>query len=304
MQNAEHKSMKQVRVLDMHAHLLCLSDEYKNVLSPEEAYALGRRELMLRREYSVATVFSCGTPQEWEFMQNCLAEEGVPGKDGGEEFLLSFGIHPWYSNRYRPSEYREYFQNCVLVGEIGMDSVWCDVPLDIQRRIFQEQLDLAAELGKSVILHTKGQESQIAEMIRDFPGLVCVHWYSGRQEDFEKFLEAGCYFTLGPDLSDVCLNVQQNVGLGEKALEQPILEQLEKDGLYRRMLREIPPERLFLETDGASAIAWAKGVDSVSLEAIPVVLEQNLVFLAKQLKIAPQELRIRMRENLKKLCGS
>ena len=48
-----------------------------------------------------------------------------------------------------------------IIGEIGMDSVWCDVDLEIQKEVFEKQLQLAKEWDKPVILHTKGQEKTI-----------------------------------------------------------------------------------------------------------------------------------------------
>ena len=257
------------RMLDMHAHLACFSDEYAGSLSEEGKLELAYQELILREKYGLTTVFSCGTPEEWNFMQRYRGE-----------CLLSFGIHPWYSDRYQPQDYQECFRECAVVGEIGMDSVWCDVPLLMQREVFEQQLEIAAQLGKSVILHTKGQEAQIAELIRDFPGQICVHWYSGDEDTFERFLETGCYFTLGPDLAEK-----------------------EKAALYSRMIREIPPDRLFLETDGVSSIAWARGKEYVPLKDAPVVLGQNLTYVAQQKQISPKQLQNVMWENLRRFCG-
>ena len=54
-----------------------------------------------------------------------------------------------------------------MVGEIGMDSVWCQVPLPIQERVFREQLAMACSLKKPVVLHTKGQEKAIASILKE-----------------------------------------------------------------------------------------------------------------------------------------
>ncbi len=260
-------------MLDMHAHLLCLSEEYRGRLTKQELSALAMQELAARREYGIDTVFSCGTPQEWEFIQKCLVQSETAKQNGS--FMLSFGIHPWYSDRFDPQDCRELFMASPIVGEIGMDSVWCEVPLAVQRRVFAQQLEIAAELKKPIVLHTKEQERQIAEMIRDFPGKVCVHWYSGGEAEFEKFLEAGCYFTLGPDLAE------------------------NFTPLYERMLREILADRLFLETDGLSSIAWMRRqeMESVSFRDIPEVLEKNLELVAREKQMRTEELRACLKKN-------
>ena len=51
-----------------------------------------------------------------------------------------------------------------------------------------EQWQIAADLKKPVLLHTKGQEKRIAELLRGFPYHICVHWYSGTEQDLEPYL--------------------------------------------------------------------------------------------------------------------
>ena len=179
----DKRSAGRMRLLDMHAHLSCFMEKNGQEPGEEESHALAMQELTQRKEYNISTFFSCGTLEEWNFMQ---------AYRGRDELFFSFGIHPWYSGRGRAEDgadgnhilYGEQrrdealwraFEECDAVGEIGMDSVWCDVPLAIQRSSFEEQLQIAADLKKPVILHTKGMESEIAAMIQDFPEPVCVH---------------------------------------------------------------------------------------------------------------------------------
>lgn len=280
---SEIKTVGRMRLLDMHAHLSCFMEKREQESDSRERHALALQELELRKNCNISTFFSSGTLAEWKFMQSYRNRE---------EIFLSFGIHPWYvessgdmgcisgeyasySEESRSEALEEAFAGCDAIGEIGMDSVWCDVPLPLQRRSFEKQLQVAADLKKPVILHTKGMESEIAAMVRDFPEPVCVHWYSGDRKSFEVFLEADCYFTLGPDLADM------------------------KKALYRTMLREIPAERLFVETDGISAVAWARGAQKAELSEIPEVLARNMDFIAATKKMQRDELYGRMWENLR-----
>lgn len=288
---------KRVRLLDMHAHLSCLTEEYGQGLTEKEKYQLGYRELKLRSQFGITSFFSAGTPEEWDFMNRCLEgweEHGerikkMQAQNGimSSEFLLSFGIHPWYCDRYCPEDYREYLQRCSAVGEIGMDSVWCQIPLDQQRKVFVKQLELAAELKKPVILHTKGQEQEIAALLRDFPEKICVHWYSGTMEDLELFLELGCYFTLGPDLAQAC----------QKKAEPSA-------SLYQKMVSRIPADHVFTETDGISAVAWAMGAENMALEKIPEVLEENQAFLAARKGLDAKKMQERMTAGLQDFLGN
>lgn len=284
---------KQVRMIDMHAHLSC----------PEE--------LEFRKKQGVFTCFSAGTPEEWNlFWQTGAEQKGTEQKgteqksigQTGEErdYLVSFGIHPWYANRYDVSEVGGCLRNCDFIGEIGMDSVWCEVPLALQQDRFERQLQIAADLKKPVILHTKGQERRIAEIIRDFPGRVCVHWYSGDRKNLEKFMEQDCYFTLGPDTARLCVGTDHRLTAQEwntSAAENEAAQ------VRRQMVREIPVERLFVETDGIGAVAWARGVERLELTEIFPVLRENMEYTAAQKKLAPEVLEARMKKNLLEFLG-
>ncbi|MBQ9031635.1 MAG: TatD family hydrolase [Parasporobacterium sp.] len=235
-------------LIDAHAHVCSYED-------PE----LVRQEISFRRRSRICTCFSTGTPVEWQYVTEVLTSlpdhfrerKDLPGTVSSDKTAVNFredvppakscdtavpgvwvtfGIHPWYADQFHPQDWMELYRQSPLIGEIGMDQLWCDVPLSIQREIFEVQLQIAADLKKPVVLHTKDCEAQIAEMIRDFPEPVLVHWYSGTEKDLESYLQLNCRFTLGPDTS-----------FSENHL----------------LLSRVPADRLLTETDGIGAVLWA-----------------------------------------------
>ncbi|MBR3401855.1 MAG: TatD family hydrolase [Parasporobacterium sp.] len=202
------KPKTEASFIDIHAHICSFQDR-----------RLAEAEIRYRRAAGIRTVFSAGTPEEWEYLRSMLPCEEI-----------SFGIHPWYADQYEPGKYQDLYRECVVIGEIGMDTLWCDVPLERQKMVFEAQLLIAADLQKPVVLHTKNCEAQIAEIIRGFPCPVLVHWYSGDEKSLTAFLEQGCFFTLGPDTS------------------------FQADSL---LLSQVPQDHLLTETDGIEAIRWA-----------------------------------------------
>lgn len=207
-------------MIDMHAHI-CSYD------NPD----LAARELSYRSNAGIFTFFSTGTPLEYRFMRQLLDQSDEAVRSF---FRLTFGIHPWYADQWDPRDWSEYYKAVPVIGEIGMDNLWCDVPLDRQQRILEKQLILAADLQKPVVLHTKGCEARIAQIVRDYPYPILIHWYSGDAGPLHSLIDLGCYFTLGPD-----------TGLNMKA------------GLPSLLLENVPADHLFTETDGLSAIQWA-----------------------------------------------
>ena len=263
--------VRQMRMIDMHAHLSYL-EAYQGEQQKEDNR---EEELEIRRKSDILTCLSGGNPDEWRVLE--------PFRER-KEVILSFGIHPWYADQYEASDYLQELKKCQIIGEIGMDSVWCRIPLQVQQKQLERQLEAAADLEKPVLLHTKGAERTVADLVKDFPGKVCVHWYSGDEKELEAFIEKDCYFTLGPDTAILCQTGRTELSTDEQ--------------VRRKMLQEIPANRLFVETDGIGAVAWAMGKVQMDLKEIPSILQENLLCAAGWKGISVKEMEERMKENL------
>ena len=212
-------------------------------LSDAHAHITSKEDLKDRRHYSIPTLFSAGTPKEAEEVFQLVkkgsptvrhpAPKSFPEENSAEPyeiFLPTCGLHPWHAAAYSLEEMLPYLTAAPIIGEIGMDSVWCDIPLALQEEVFRAQLRLACEQNKPVILHTKGQERQIASILKEYPNHYLVHWYSS-EEAPDDYLALDCYFSIGPD-------VWWNPAVQQTAVR-------------------IPQNRLLIETDGLEAVRWA-----------------------------------------------
>lgn len=108
-----------------------------------------------------------------------LHAQGQALADKYPVLTLTVGVHPQRADAVSPNDLLPYMARIALVGEIRLDSVRCDTPMDVQRRAFAAQLDWAAAHGKGIVLHTKSCETEIAKAVEGFPHPVIVHWYSG-----------------------------------------------------------------------------------------------------------------------------
>jgi len=95
----------------------------------------------------------------------------------------ALGVHPHQAgddDADRLDELRELLsdERAVAVGETGLDFYRDYAPRDRQRELFARQLELAAELGKPVVVHTREAEEETAAALEDFPGTVVLHCFS------------------------------------------------------------------------------------------------------------------------------
>ncbi len=83
------------------------------------------------------------------------------------------------------------------VGETGLDYHYDYSPRPVQRRVFEEQLKLAAEVQKPVVVHAREADEDIASMVIEWassvPAMV-LHSFSSGPTVFEAGMNIGAYF--------------------------------------------------------------------------------------------------------------
>ncbi len=66
----------------------------------------------------------------------------------------------------------------VAVGETGLDFYRDWAPCDAQLRLFERHLELAQELGKAVVVHSRAADKETAAALEGFEGPVILHCFS------------------------------------------------------------------------------------------------------------------------------
>ena len=111
------------------------------------------------------------------------------------------GVHPHDAASYDPSRDLEALRvamadGAVAVGECGLDYHYDHSPRLQQRRALADQLALALESGRPVVVHTREAEEDTAAMVREAGSAgVCgiLHCYTGSHALAETGLEAGWF---------------------------------------------------------------------------------------------------------------
>lgn len=82
----------------------------------------------------------------------------------------------------------------VGIGEIGLDYHWDTTPVDVQKRVFKEQLAMARNLHLPISIHCREALADTYEILKqahleDFGGVM--HSFAGDAEWAQKFLDLG-----------------------------------------------------------------------------------------------------------------
>ena len=149
-------------MIDTHTHLDALDDADEAVERAAEA--------------GVTRILTVGTDVDDCRRALLLAErhEGV---------FAILGIHPHDAGRATDDDLaalRELLAHpkAVAVGETGLDWFRDYAPRDDQRRLFAAELELAAELEKPVVIHTRAADDDTLDALADYAGTVVLHCFS------------------------------------------------------------------------------------------------------------------------------
>ena len=117
----------------------------------------------------------------------------------------------------------------VALGECGLDYNRNYSPHPSQEKWFVAQLELACELGKPLFLHSRDAHPRFAEILRahrDRLPPAVAHCFTGDKDELHAYLALGLYVGITGWICD------------------------ERRGAHLLgLVREIPPERLLIETD-------------------------------------------------------
>lgn len=129
-----------------------LVDSHAHIQGHE--YAADRAQMLERaRAEGVVAIVTAGTDLESSEAAYTLAERE-------SAVWAAIGIHPHDAAAAPPSASNELrglarSSRVVAIGEIGLDFYRDRSPRDVQRRVFEQQLALADELGLPVVIHSR-----------------------------------------------------------------------------------------------------------------------------------------------------
>lgn len=172
-------------------------------------------------------------------------------------------------------------EKVVAVGECGLDYNRDYSPRDVQRQVFISQLDLAATLNKPVLLHERDAYDEFMAILEPrlaaLPAAV-VHCFTGSELSLERYLDAGLYIGITGWICD------ERRG---KAL--------------RELVKLIPADRLFLETDAPYLLPRDLSNKPKSRRNEPCYLPHIYNVVAELRQVSVNELQAQIRDNFQRV---
>lgn len=169
-----------MRIFESHAHL----DDKKFDNDREKIIEKCRRngiEYIINIGCNIKTTMdSIGLAKKYDFI---YAAAGFHPHDATEldmKFLRKVVVQP----------------EVVAVGEIGLDYYRNLSPKKIQQQAFREQIELAMEIDKPIIIHNRDADEDTLKILREYkPKNVVYHCFSGDVIYAEEVLNEGWYIS-------------------------------------------------------------------------------------------------------------
>lgn len=143
--------------------------------------------------------------------------------------VATIGVHPHDASKATPETFARLRElathpKVVAFGEIGLDYHYDFSPRDVQRAVFQKQLEIAAEAGKPIVIHSREAWADTMELLASGHHGI-IHCFTGDPQQAREALALGFHLAFGG------------------VLTFPSAEAV------REAARITPDDRLLLETD-------------------------------------------------------
>jgi len=186
---------------------------------------------------------------------DCLLPEQTPAEE-----WFSAGIHPWYIDEVnydsQIGRLRQLAEvsSVKMIGECGLDRLRGPDHV-LQEQIFTDQILLAENLGKPVLIHCVKRFNELILIKRRNPVTVplVVHGFNSNREIARQLLKAGFYLSFGAAL-------------------------LRDSSNAATVIRLVPEDRLFLETDDSSCAIELIYEAAAKLRKVSVDYLKEIIF--------------------------
>ena len=184
------------------------------------------------------------------------------------------GLYPTDAVHIEEKDFQNYLQylrdhqdDFIAIGEVGLDAkeITDEDELLVQEERFKQMIELAIELDKALLIHTRKKELRVIEIIEEYVEKTGfkkfnLHCFCGKKKLFSKIKELGIYCSIPLTI----LNTESFTFLVEELSISQLLVETDSPFLHPEKKMNIPLEipRIY------ERIAEIKGYDTTEIENI------------------------------------
>ena len=175
-----------MQFIDTHSHLYSSQFDEDRTQAINDAISAGVSTILLPNissEYTKGMLEVCG-----EFPENCFPMMGLHPCDVNEDNIEGELLH--VKQELAKGKY-------IAVGEIGLDLYWDKTKLEIQKKAFIHQIELAKKYKLPIAIHVRdsfAEAIEIIEKLNDESLTGVFHCFTGRVEDAQRVINLGDFY--------------------------------------------------------------------------------------------------------------
>jgi TatD DNase family protein len=192
------------------------------------------------RQNTSASVISVSNFSQKDFENSDFTEGSV---------LASVGLHPWFLTKEKFEKDFEKIsqlvksQHVIAIGECGLDKLKGE-DLAFQSAAFEAQIRLAESVSKPVMIHCVRAFGEVVAVKKRLKPTVpfIIHGFNKKGKVLGELLRHDFFISIGASI------------LSKKQSNTDSLSRLHGRSSFAEMMRKIPLDRLFFETDDAENV--------------------------------------------------
>jgi len=175
-----------MKFIDTHSHLYTSEFDSDRILIIKEAISAGVSKILLPNissEYTEGMLKICN-----EFPENCFPMMGLHPCDVNKDNIENELIH--VEQELAKGKY-------IAVGEIGLDLYWDKTKLEIQKKAFIHQIEIAKKYKLPIAIHVRdsfAEAMEIIEKLNDKNLRGVFHCFTGSVEEAQRVINLGGFY--------------------------------------------------------------------------------------------------------------